>query len=225
MATFTRCYSPIKGLIARVIRTDDCGVPVTGSSGAMIVTAGFTQVTASPQYETGNRIITKLASGALCVNEKDPDILTNFELAIDMCLIDPGMVANTISPARLLTVSESPTGTGFAMAEGAASTHFSFETWQKVAGNTGCGAGGRQYVYNAWPHNADGKLGGDYVIGPDASTVTIGANTLPASTLWTAGSPWMGVGAVTVVADHWFQNVTTVAPPVASCGIQNYIAP
>lgn len=226
MATSTICYSPIKGLVFRTILLTECGVPITGASGAMIVGAGFTQVTASPQYETGDRQLTRRADGSACVNEKDCDILTNFELAIDLCLIDPGLVANTISPARLLTSSQSPTGTGFAMAEGCASTHWSFEVWQKVAGNQRCAPNGQtQYVYNAWPHVTDGKLGGDYVVGLDPSQLTISGNSLPVSTLWTAGNPWLGSGAVTVVPDHWFQNLTTVAPPTAVCGIQNYTAP
>jgi hypothetical protein len=157
----------------------------------------------------------------LCVNEKDPDILTNFELAIDLCTIDPGLIANTISPARLLSSSESPTGTGFAMAEGAATTHFSFESWQKVAGAGRC-VGTTRYVYNAWPHLTDGKLGGDYIIGLDPSTLTVGAKSLPVSSSWTAGNAWLGSGAVTVVPDHWFQNLTTVAPPSDLCGIQSF---
>lgn len=226
MSTVTRCYTPIKGLMMRVILLDDCGVPVTGTSGAMIVTKGFTQVAPTAQYETGERQFTRLADGTVCVNEKDPDALTHFEVAIDLCTIDPGLVANSISPARLLTASESPTGTGFAMAEGAATTHWSLEVWQKVAGRARCDANGTQrYVYNAWPHLTDGKLGGNYLIGLAPSTLTIQANSLPVSTLWTAGNPWLGSGAITVVPDHWFQNLTTVAPPTELCGIQDYTAP
>lgn len=225
MPTSTRCYTPIKALIYRAILLNDCGVPITGSSGAMIVGAGFTQSAATAQYETGDRQFTRRGDGQACVNEKDPDILTHFELAIDLCSIDPGLVANTISPARLLTASESPTGTGFAMAEGAATTHWSWEVWQSVTGRERCASGTQRYVYNAWPHLTDGKLGGDYLAGLEASTLQIAANSLPVSTSWTAGNPWLGAGAVTVVPDHWFQNLTTVAPPTALCGIQDYTAP
>lgn len=226
MATFTQCYSPIKGLIYRVILETDCGVPITGASGAMVVGAGFTQATATAQYETGDRTLTRRADGQACVNEKDPDILTNFELALLLCSIDPGVVANTISPARLLTASASPTGTGFAMAEGAATSHWSLEIWQKVAGQQRCPSGTTCYVYNAWPHLTDGKLGDAYQIGADASILSIQANSLPVSPFWTAGTPWLGSGAVSaVVPDHWFQNYTCVAPPTAQCGIQNYTAP
>lgn len=225
MSTSVRCYTPIKGLMSRWILLDDCGVPVTGTAGAMIVTKGFTQVAGTAQYEIGERQFTRLADGSSCVNEKDCDVLTHFEVAVDLCSINPGIVANFISPARLLAISETPTGTGFAMAEGCATTHWSLEVWQKVAGPGRCVDGVTRYVYNAWPHLTDGKLGGDYVIGLPPSTLTIGANSLPVSTLWTAGNPWLGVGAVTVVQDHWFQNLTTVAPPTELCRIQDYTAP
>src|SRR5688572_15196466 len=116
MATMTRRYSPIKGRILRVITLNECGVPVTGTSGGVILLQGFTQVGSSAQYETGDEFLEKTADGALCVNEKDADILKRFELTATVCSIDPGLVANTVSPARLLTSSEAPTGTGFALA-------------------------------------------------------------------------------------------------------------
>lgn len=221
MATITQCYKPIKGIVARVIQLDSCGIPVTGSS--MIVQSGFIQATSDPQYDTGDRKIVRTADDSLCVNEKSADLLTNFEVAVEFCVIDPGLISRTISPARLLTSSSSPTGTGFAMAEGAATSHWSLEIWQRVSGNTNCAT--PLYVYNAWPHMANGKLGGSYVISGDPSSLTVTGDSLAANTLWTAGSPWLGSGAITVVPDHWFQNVTTVTPPTSFCGLQDYVAP
>jgi hypothetical protein len=222
MATFTRCYTPIKGRILRVVLLTECGVPVTGTGSAQIVTSGFTQVQSSAQYESGDEYIAKTADAALCVNEKDDDILKRFELTTDVCAIDPGMVATVVSPARLLTSSEAPTGTGFALAEGASTTHFSLEVWQRVAGSGACDASGAQrYVYNAWPHLRNGKIG-DYQIAAEQSALQFIAESKAVSTLWTVGNPWLGAGAVTIVPDHWFQNLTTVAPPTAACGISNY---
>lgn len=222
MATNTRCYTPIKGRIMRVILLTECGVPITGSGSGQIVMSGFTQVQSSAQYEDGDEYIVKTADAALCVNEKDNDILKRFELTVDQCLIDPGLVANVISPARLLTATESPTGTGFALAEGLSASHFSLEVWQRVAGSGACDASGAQrYVYNAWPHLTNGKIG-DYNIANEPSALQWMAQSKAVNTLWTAGNSWLGSGAVTVVPDHWFQNLTTVAPPTAACGISNY---
>lgn len=220
MATFTKCYTPIKGRVLRVTLLDTCGNVVTGASGAQIVASGFTQVSSSAQYDTGDRTVNRTADDELCVNDKAPDILTNFELDMMFCLFDPGLVANTVSPARLLTYSESPTGTGFALAEGAATTHWSLEVWQRVSGRQACTSGGlTQWVYNAWPHLTDGKIG-DYLISSAPSVLEIQANSLAVSPNWTIGNTWLGAGAVSVVPDHWFQNLTTATPPTAACGIQ-----
>jgi hypothetical protein len=219
MATFTKCYSPIKGRVLRVVQLTECGVPVTGSS--VVVHSGFTQVQSSAQYETGDEHLVKTADAALCVNEKDADILKRFAVTMTLCSINPGMVATVVSPARLLTASESPTGTGFALAEGAATGHFSLEVWQRVAGSSSCDAGGNaQYVYNAWPHLYNGKIG-DYNIAITPSSLEMTAESKPVSTLWTIGDTWLGAGAVSVVQDHWFQNLTTAVPPTAACGLQD----
>jgi hypothetical protein len=222
ISTYTRCYTPIKGRIMRVVLLNECGVPVTGTGSAQIVTAGFTQVASSAQYETGDEYIKKTADAQLCVNEKDPDILKRFELTVDLCVVDPGLVANVISPARLLTFSEAPTGTGFALAEGASNTHFSLEVWQRVSGSGACDPSGAQrYVYNAWPHVNNGKIG-DYNIAAEPSQLEFIAESKAVSSLWTVGNAWLGSGAVSIVPDHWFQNLTSVAPPVAACGISSY---
>lgn len=222
MATSTRCYSPIKGRILRVIKLNECGVPVTGTGSAQIVMSGFTQVQSAAQYEDGEEFIVKTADAALCVNERDASILKRFELTVNLCSIDPGLVANVVSPARLLTYSESPTGTGFALAEGSSTAHFSLEVWQRVAGSSACDASGQtRYVYNAWPHVYDARIG-DYSIANEPSALEFTAQSKAVNTLWTAGNSWLGSGAISIVADHWFQNLTTVAPPTAACGIYDY---
>lgn len=221
MATFTRCYSPIKGRIMRVVLLNECGVPATGTGG-QITQSGFTKVDSSAQYEDGEEYVIKNANADLCVNEKDASILKRFELTVAHCLIDPGLIASIISPARLLTYSEAPTGTGFAIAEGSSTAHFSLEVWQRVAGSGACDATGVQrYVYNAWPHLFDARIG-DYSIAAEPSALEWTAQSQAVNPLWTVGNAWLGVGAVSVVPDHWFQNLTTTAPPVAACGIANY---
>lgn len=219
MATFTKCFTPRRARVMRVVLLTECGVPVTGEGSAVIISSGFTQVSPSAQYETGDEHIRKTADAELCVNEKDPDILKRFDITADFCVIDPGLVANTVSPARLLTYSEPPTGTGFALAEGAAVTHFSLEVWQRVTGDAACDAAGeQQYVYNAWPHLHNAKIG-DYNIDIEPATLQILAESKAVNPLWTIGEDWLGAGAVQVIPDHWFVNLTTTPPPEATCGI------
>lgn len=225
MSTITKRYNPIKGRILRVIQLNDCGVPVTGTAGGVVTVTGFTQISSSAQYETGDEHLVKTADAALCVNEKDDDILKRFEITLDLCSVSPGLVASTISPARLLTASEAPTGTGFALAEGAATSRFSLEVWQRVAGAGACATDGQPlYVYNAWPNLGNGKIG-DYEISNGPSTLQVTAESKAVNPLWTAGNPWLGSGAVSVVPDHWFQNLTSVAPPSEVTGINDYVAP
>jgi hypothetical protein len=219
----TRCYTPIKGRTLRIVTLDVCGNPITGTGSAQVITAGFTKVDSKAQYENGDEYIVKTADAQLCVNEKDPDILKRLELTVSLCTIDPGMVANTISPARLLTFSESPTGTGFALQEGAAGTHFSLEVWQRVSGAGACDPSGQQrYVYNAWPHCVNAKIG-DYGIQADPAQLEYTCETKAVGSLWTVGNAWLGAGAVSPAnADHWFQNLTLVAPPTPLCGVYTY---
>jgi hypothetical protein len=222
ISTSTRCYTPIKGRVMRVVALDTCGNPVTGTGSAQITLSGFTKVDSKAQYEDGDEYIVKTADAALCVNERDASILKRFEVTADLCSIDPGLVANVVSPARLLTYSESPTGTGFALAEGLSTAHFSLEVWQRVSGSGACDPSGAQrYVYNAWPHLYDAKIG-DYSIAASPSQLQFTAQSKAVSTLWTVGNSWLGAGAVSVVQDHWFQNLTTAAPPTAACGVYSY---
>lgn len=219
---YTRTYTPIKGKIMRVIALDTCGTPITGTAGAQTVVSGFTKVASKAQYENGAEYLVKTADAQLCVNEIDPSILKRFEVTVDLCSLDPGMVGTVVSPARILTFSEAPTGTGFALAEGTNSAHFSLEVWQRVTGAGACDPSGAvRWVYNAWPHLFDGKIG-DYSIEAAPSQLEFVANSKAVGALWTAGASWLGAGAISVVPDHWLQNLTTVAPPAVTVGLQSY---
>lgn len=220
MSTFEKCYSPIRGRIMRVTLLNSCGATVTGASSAQMTIDGFTQVQQSAQYETGDEHITRKANGLPCVNEKDPDFLKRLQLTFDLCSINPGIIANTVTGARLLTYSESPTGTGFAIGETTAvPPHFSLEVWQDAAGAAACDSNGNPlYVYNAWPNLFNGKIG-DYNIGLDPSQIQIIAESDGVYSGWINGNAWLGTGAVQAIPDHWFQNLTSVAPPTANCQI------
>ena len=221
MATTTICYTPIKGRVIRVVLLDACGVPVCGDGSALIVASGYTKVDQKAQYDTGAEFIVRTADDELCVNEKAADALKRLEVTMEWCQIDPGLVVNTISPSRLLNFSQPGIGTGFALAEGTSSLRFSHEVWQRVTGDSACDEDGNpQWVYNAWPNLGNGKIG-DYSIAAEPSKLIIIAESKKVSPLWWIGEDWLGEGAVQIIPDHWFQNVTTVAPPEPTCGIQD----
>jgi len=219
MPTNVLCDSPIQGLMLRIIKLNACGVPVTGVGSAQLVMDGFVQVQDSPQYDTGDRKITRKANGTLCQNFKTPDQFTNDELTIDFCVWNPGVIVNTIG-ARLLTATASPTGTGVGYGTWAnvAAAHWSLEVWQ--APPQSCNGATVLYPYHAWPHIADGKRG-DMTVSEDPTMLQIIGNTYDASPLWTAGATYLGAGQV-VQGDHWLRNLQNTAPPPSACIIADY---
>lgn len=228
MTTALLCGTPIQGRIMRVIALNSCGVPVSGTASAggaggvaQIVMDGFTQVQQSPQYEDGSRKVTRKANGQVCVNELlEPSILTEIKATIDMCVTNPGLVVATLN-ARLLTATLSPTGTGFAIAEGITNSHFSLEVWQNLTGDLACDpvTGQQLYAYNAWPHLWNAKFG-DATLGADPTMLQLIAQTKKASPLWAVGAPWLGGSPQST--DHWLYNITSTAPPASACSLANY---
>lgn len=221
MSTQVQCAAPILGTILRVIKLNSCGVPVTGASSAQIVMDGFTQVQDAPQYDIGDRKITRLANGSLCHNYKLPDVFTNDTLTIDFCVWHPGLIVNTVG-GRLLTATASPTGTGVAYGEGLTQAHWSLELWQGIDGAGSCDpvTGAARYFYHAWPHLTNAKRGQN-TMGNDPTTFQLIADTMAASALWTAGNSWLGAGQVAAL-DHYLFNITTTAPPSSACIIADY---
>jgi hypothetical protein len=212
--------SPIKGLVYRLVKVDACGVPVTGASSAVFVSK-FVQVQQEAVYEDGEEFKVKNADGTFCVNESDDDQFTRLNLTVDLCAVDPYMVAVTLG-ARVLDVgSPLVTGAGFALAEGATTGHFSLEVWQAVAGSSACDAeGNQQYLYSAWPHVYSGRIG-NYTIANAPSQFQIVAKTKRASTLWGSGpgsgTKWLAPDVVEA-NDHWLPAITITPPPAVTDG-------
>lgn len=212
--------SPIKGRVYRLVKVDSCGVPVTGASSAVFVSK-FVQVQQSPVYEDGEEFTVKNSDGTFCVNEADDDQFKRMGLTIDLCAINPYLLALTLGARQLSVGSPLVTGAGFAIAEGANTGHFSLEVWQDVAGNAACDASGnQQYLYSAWPHVYSGRIG-DYTISNGASQTQIVAKTKGASASWGdgpgSGTSWITPAAV-AAGDHWLAAVTTTAPPAVTDG-------
>lgn len=209
-----------EGVVMRIINLSSCGVPVSGGSSSQIIMDGFMKVQSNPQYDTGNRQVTRKANGTLCLNFKAPDQFTNAEITADLCVWHPGIPVYTLN-ARLLTATQSPTGTGFAVGTQQNSTqaHFSLEIWQPPPQS--CDASGVVYYpYHAWPHLSDGKLGQFEISSENQTTLQIMANTYDASPLWTAGDPYLGQAPAQ--GDHYLFNYQNVAPPPSACVIAAY---
>lgn len=222
MATNLICQSPIEGLVMRIVKLNSCGVPVTGTSGRSIVMDGFTEVTSSPQYDTGDRVIQRKANGTLCQNFKIPDQYTNDEVTANFCVWNPGLIPVTIA-GDLITATSSPTGTGFSRGTvdnaNLAAAHWSLEVWQ--APPQSCDASGTVYYpYHAWPHLANAKIG-DFNINLDANILQIMADSADGSPLWTVGNSYLGAASI-IQGKHYYYNLSSVAPPTSNCLLADY---
>jgi hypothetical protein len=220
MATNLICQSPIEGLVLRIVKLNSCGVPVTGTGSASIVMDGFTEVSSSPQYDTGDRVIQRKANGTLCQNFKIPDQYTNDELTINICAWNPGIVPVTLN-GTLITATSSPTGTGFSRGtiDNAINAHWSLEVWQ--APPQSCDATGVVYYpYHAWPHIANGKMG-DFSINLDATIMQIMGDTMDGSPLWTVGNSYLGAASI-IQGKHHYYNLSSTAPPTSTCLLADY---
>lgn len=212
---------PIKGRVARFIQLDVCGNPVTGASGLQVITKGFISVQIAPQYEDGEQQRQKLADGSLCVDDNDPNELTNADLTILLCGVCPS-IAQIVSGARLLGTGAPVTGTGAAYSEGLVTNRFSLEVWQNVTGRGACDptTGAQKYVYWAFPNMGNTKIGTS-TIENAALTMELTAQTDNVGVLWGDGPGTLGPWAPTFIdGEHWMWNITTVAPPTipANCG-------
>jgi hypothetical protein len=211
------CFSPIKARVARIVRLDVCGNPVTGAGG-QVVWDGFTQITPSPEYEEGEEFTVKKATGALCVNDKDPNELKRVGLDITMCSIDPDAIV-LMTGERLITTGGPVTGTGVFFGEGLLTARFSLEVWQPLAGQACSVAGNPLFVYWAFP-NVGNAMIGDWNIENAPTEFSVSAETKAVGTLWGRGpvAPFY-LGAAVQAGEHFGFNVTDVPPPLATtCG-------
>ena len=214
------CATLIQGTHYRVIKLDTCGVPVSGAS-SQFLTESFVQVEQEPQYEDGEELLLRTASGKLCVNEQGAPSLKRMQVTSDFCVTDPELFALFYS-ARLLTTGTPATGTGFAVQEGEPVNHYSVEVWQRLTGAAACTPGGVQrYGYALWPNLGNSRLG-NWTIGNAVTQPQVVAESFPASPSFLAGNPWLGSAPQN--RDHWLVNITTVAPPTltGACGAVPY---
>lgn len=220
------CPAVVRGRIMRLTRLDACGVPVIGAS-TTVVSDGFISVEASDQYEGGDPIRVLNASGDLCIDAKGKPQLAQEDLVITLCQVNPDAInIMTGAPLVLDAATPTPNTVGFRKQCGNADVNFALEVWSDIT-NQACTAGAKSYWYSLWPLLTDATYG-DYTIENGAVNMVINASAFCASG-WSVGpydvvldgasapSPLLtAIGAT----DLWHGQVTAVAPPASSCGVQ-----
>ena len=221
----TKSMKIVRGKRVRVTRLDDCGTPpTTGDPFGYAVSSGFVTVTMSPQNEEGEELLLLSADGELCVNDQSKHNFKRWNLSIELCDIDPEMVA-LLTKVTLETDGDGNT-VGFRSVEGRIDEEFAFELWSGIA-DQDC-ADGEEYGYLLFPFVAGGTFA-DLTIENGVATLTI------ENAFTKTGGQW-GVGPYDVVPDeygaagplgvaiqpgeHHVQRLTTVAPPAPTAGAQ-----
>lgn len=213
------CVTSIKGRVIRTMKLDTCGNIVTGA-GDVSTQDGFIMVHPTPQYEDGTEFTKKRADGLLCVNQKDPGQLKRVQLETTWCVMDPDVIAMQTGARELTT---SATGTGDAFSDGLITARFSLEVWTLVTGRGACDpvTGLQRYVYWAFPNCGNAQVS-DFQMENAAMEFKMKCETMSVGTNWggfpTASPPTTYLGGALQAGEHWAFNVTTVAPPAATCG-------
>lgn len=216
----TECFTPIRGRRVRVTELDECGQ--IDLAGAFVVSEGFITVTLSAQNETGDEYVQKNAHGALCVNERNPDVLKRLNVSVDWCQVDPDVI-NLITGFPVELDGSDPVG--FRIAEGPYTARFAMEVWTDLAGNVCDEDGNKCYGYVLLPLITGAAIAGDVVFQNQNATFQTAGYTEGHSG-WGVG-PWNVIGSPAgpldqAIADdeHALIRTTCVAPPAAVCGAQ-----
>jgi hypothetical protein len=207
----------------RVVLENSCGVPVTGASSSQIVTDAYVSIAVTADYEAGTEYKLKKANGEFCVNERGKKQLNRFSAAIEICVIDPDLIAMFLG-GTVITTGAPATGTGLWIGEGLIVNRFSLEVWQEAAGAGACAPGGQtRYLYWAFPNMGDAEMG-DFTVQDGTFTLTFTAETAAAADEWGngpgTGTSWIGpVTAGSPTAKHIGFNISTIPPPAETgCG-------
>lgn len=210
----TKILKSIKGKTVRLTRLDACGVPVSGTC-STVVAECFVKVTISGEFEAGDEYTVKSAWGALCINDKDPDVLKWVNVSIDFAEVNPDALDILTDADPVISGGNTIGSTWSAVANESA---FAIEVWTKRAG-VDCVGANPEWGYFVVPFVKNGKLDGDLSIENAALTVSVMGNGFPAPASWDDGpympKAWVGVYPVGAV---FGQIVTTVQPPADTNG-------
>lgn len=220
-------FTPILGKRIRVTGLDSCGaVPESGSSDAFASTDGFISVNLTSEVEDGAEIITRKASGAICVNSKLSNSFKRFTAEIEFCGVDPGLLS-LVTNAEIYENYEA-IAAGIVVPEGSIDKKFSFELWTGLSG-AACAPGAEEASgYLLLPFVNAGVIGDLTVDGENAVSFTMtGAYTMGGNN-WGAG-PYSVLGDEGVASplptaldpmDHLLLIETGIAPPPEADGLQ-----
>ena len=225
-----KCFSLVRGRAMRVTRLDGCGNVVPGPD-STAVSDGFITVGLTAQTDEGTTISVQNAAGKTCVLDEPCPTFTGYDITIEFCQVDPGLYSLLTCNDMVMDASTpDPFGVGFRMNSGvdACNCGFALELWSQVpAAVCEAGATEGQFGYFLVPFVRGGIIG-DFTIGNDAVNFTLNGAKSREGSAWGTG-PYdvvrdgSGLGGPLLTPidpqDHLHMQLTTVAPPEATCGM------
>lgn len=152
-------FSWVKGYALRVTKTDKCGKPLQGPANR-IVTDGFIRVGLNPNMKQANELTQENAAGKECVSDRTPPERRWWDVSLQLCGVDPDLLAIIASWTRVLDYDGNPIGVRDRKSVDTDSGAM-FELWTGGEGDDDCPipeddsifsatAGGTQYGYLAF---------------------------------------------------------------------------
>jgi len=222
----SQCFSLVRGRALRVTKLDGCGRVLLGAS-SQVTTEGFISVGFTANTEEGESISVTNAAGKVCILDEPSPSFTGYALEVAFCGVDPELFS-LMTGQKVVLNAAGDEAIGFRMNSGInlGEKGFALELWSSVPVAACDASGGASYGYFLVPFIQGGVLG-DFTVENGAINFTLtGANSKD-------GNEW-GVGPYDVVRDdtgtagplletldskdHLHMQLTTVAPPAATCG-------
>jgi hypothetical protein len=210
----------------RVTKLDGCGQVLLGPA-STVVSDGFISVGLTANNEEGETISVTNAAGKICVLDEPAPTFTGYTIEVQFCGVDPELYGLMTGQAVVMD-ADGEDAVGIRINSGASvqDSGFALELWSNVPVAACDVTGGASYGYFLVPFAKGGTLG-DLTIENGAINFTLtGARSKD-------GAAW-GVGPYDVVRDdtsaagplleaiddqdHLHLQLTTVAPPEATCG-------
>lgn len=223
----TECHSVVRAPAFRVTRLDECGELVE-SACSSVTSSGFIQITLTKVFQERQDALRLNANGDICVDKPKAAILRWYEVAVELCEVNPSLINIMTAEPLVLNDAASPVTIGWDTEVGSAElSNFGLEFWVGTE-DEACDDGEVVYGYGLLPWVYQANLL-DLTIGNDVVTFTVSGITRK-------GSPW-GVGPYNVLINETGLNAglpgpmltvigpnvhkrffwTTLAPPLADC--------
>lgn len=223
MATY--CLKPIRGNVLRMTKLDACGAPVHGPK-ATVTSSGFVSVEVTMEIEDPTEYKLKGANDQFIFNDRGRPLLKWASLNINMANVDPELYNMATGSPLVMNDAVTPEAVGFRLRE-AVYGNFALEVWTDLSGQP-CSGGSSAYGYALFPWIVDAIVG-DYTIQNEVIQFPITQARTHNNSLWGVG-PYNVDNKISAPAgpsplltaiqplDHMDFHMTTLAPPVATCG-------